>query len=223
MAISTETDTRGRLLDAAEKLFAESGVGGTSLRAITAEAGANLASIHYHFGSKDVLLVEVFSRRITPINDARLGQLEEAKADSPGDVDAIVRAFVSPALHQLVSPDPGVRAITQLMGRLYSEPAEIKHKIIRMFEDVARQFTEALSSALPHLDKTEVFWRFHYMVGSMQFTIVSTDIVEARAEGHINLGDVDDNIDRLVRFISGGLSAPGASDRLTNEETHSED
>ena len=61
-------DTRERLLDASERLFAEHGVETTSLRAIPSEASANLAAVHYHFGSKDAIISEVFARRIRPIN-----------------------------------------------------------------------------------------------------------------------------------------------------------
>ena len=46
-------DTKQKILDAAEQLIAEQGYAATSLRQIIAEAGVNLASIHYHFGSKD--------------------------------------------------------------------------------------------------------------------------------------------------------------------------
>ena len=56
MAESSTTTTRVKLLDAAERLFAQTGIGGTSLRAITSEANTNLASIHYHFGGKEALL-----------------------------------------------------------------------------------------------------------------------------------------------------------------------
>jgi len=49
-------DTRTQLLDAAERLFAERGFRGTSIRAITDLAGANLAAVGYHFGSKAELL-----------------------------------------------------------------------------------------------------------------------------------------------------------------------
>ena len=55
-------DTRERLLDAAEHLFAHHGIGSTSLRSITAEAETNLASVHYHFGSKEALIEAVFAR-----------------------------------------------------------------------------------------------------------------------------------------------------------------
>ena len=63
-----QIETRTRLLDSAEQLFAERGIDATSLRAITTAAGANLASVNYHFGSKDELFREVVSRRIGPVN-----------------------------------------------------------------------------------------------------------------------------------------------------------
>ena len=65
---ATTYDTRDRLLDTAERLFAERGIDATSLRHITAEADANLASVNYHFGTKEELVRELFARRIGPIN-----------------------------------------------------------------------------------------------------------------------------------------------------------
>ena len=44
--------THDRILDAAERLFAEHGVAGTSVRAITDQAQVNVAAVNYHFGSK---------------------------------------------------------------------------------------------------------------------------------------------------------------------------
>ena len=66
--LTQHTDTRERLLDAAKYLFAQRGVDATSLRHITAEAAANLASVNYHFGSKEALFRAVFVRRIGPVN-----------------------------------------------------------------------------------------------------------------------------------------------------------
>ena len=47
--------TKDKILDAAEALFMEHGFEATSLRAITATAGVNLAAVNYHFGSKEEL------------------------------------------------------------------------------------------------------------------------------------------------------------------------
>lgn len=50
--MASRSDTKTRILDAAEKLFAERGFSETSLRLITSKAEVNLASVNYHFGSK---------------------------------------------------------------------------------------------------------------------------------------------------------------------------
>ncbi len=52
------TDTRARLLEATRACIATKGLASTTSRDITAEAGANLAAITYHFGSKDRLVGE---------------------------------------------------------------------------------------------------------------------------------------------------------------------
>jgi len=64
-------DTRDRLLDASEGLFASRGYAATSVRDITTEAGCNLAAINYHFGSKHNLYREVFRRRLATTRRAR--------------------------------------------------------------------------------------------------------------------------------------------------------
>ncbi|WP_424624760.1 TetR family transcriptional regulator [Achromobacter marplatensis] len=50
-----QVDTRERLLDAAENLFAREGLSRPSVRQITSEAGVNVAAVNYHFGSREGL------------------------------------------------------------------------------------------------------------------------------------------------------------------------
>ena len=77
---SAEAGTRERILDAAEALFGEKGFESVSLRDITGRAGANVASVNYHFGSKDKLIAAVIERHAVPINEERLRCLAEAEA-----------------------------------------------------------------------------------------------------------------------------------------------
>ena len=74
------SDTKESILDAAEKLFAERGFSGTSLRTITAAARVNLAAVNYHFGSKDALIEAVLARRVRPMNAERVARLDRARA-----------------------------------------------------------------------------------------------------------------------------------------------
>ena len=76
--MSSQTDTKDRILDVAEELFAAKGYQATSLRAITSKAGVNLAAVNYHFGSKESLVAEVIIRRVVPLNEERLQKLERA-------------------------------------------------------------------------------------------------------------------------------------------------
>ena len=65
-------DTRTVLLDVAEKLLAQCGVEGVSIRDIANDARANFGAVNYHFESKDILVLEVFVRRIEPVNRDRI-------------------------------------------------------------------------------------------------------------------------------------------------------
>ena len=75
----TKPDTKSRILNAAERLIAKQGFD-VPLRAITTEAGVNLAAVNYHFQSKEALLDAVVARRLDPINDVRFRMLDEVEA-----------------------------------------------------------------------------------------------------------------------------------------------
>ena len=90
--------TKDRILGAAEELFAQYGFSGTSLRQVTSHADVNIAAVNYHFGSKENLVNEVFRRRMDEMTAARLAQLEQARSARPGDLRAVLAAFVEPAL-----------------------------------------------------------------------------------------------------------------------------
>jgi TetR/AcrR family transcriptional regulator, regulator of cefoperazone and chloramphenicol sensitivity len=85
--------TRERLLDVAERLFAERGFSGTSVREITDAAGTNLAAINYHFHSKENLYAEVFQRRIAEVHGPFLGSLRDDRDLMEGDLEAALAAF----------------------------------------------------------------------------------------------------------------------------------
>jgi AcrR family transcriptional regulator len=71
--------TRRRIVDAAREVLLERGSGGMSTRAVADEAGVRLSLVHYHFGSKQNLLVEVLHHE----NDELLERQRELYA-APG-------------------------------------------------------------------------------------------------------------------------------------------
>src|ERR1700741_3657938 len=92
-------DTKALILEVAERMFAERGFASVSIRDLTAEAGVNIASINYYFGSKDKLLYEVFKRRSNEMTEARLNGLHAAQARANGNPTAhdIMHALIAPS------------------------------------------------------------------------------------------------------------------------------
>lgn len=208
-----DTDTKQALLDAAEELFAEQGIDGASLRAITSRAGTNLASVHYHFGSKVELIRAVLGRRLRPLNEERLRRLSEIDPGPPAapDVNAVLRAFVAPVL-RMVQQERGGHAFARFVLRSFSQPRqELRDAVMEEFAEIAERFTDALARALPELPREELFWRFHFMVGTMAHTAGLGFIAHRLSGGICDPLDVEGCIDRMVRFLSAGFLAPEVS------------
>ena len=156
--------TQERILDAAEALFVEMGFAATSLRAIATRAGVNLASAHYHFGSKEGLFEATVERRVEPVNEARIRGIEalEASHASPS-VEEILEVFFAPLAEY------GVRStLSRLIARLFCEPESLSKPLLqKVFGPTGDRFIRALEKALPDQSVDELRWRFHFTIGSM--------------------------------------------------------
>ena len=109
--------TRESILDTAEALFAQQGHDGTSMRQITAAAGVNLASVNYHFGSKESLVQAVLKRRLEVLNRERLRLLDELETQAEGrplKPSQIVDAFFGTLLRLAADPAQAPAAITTM-------------------------------------------------------------------------------------------------------------
>ena len=132
---------RERILTVAERMFAEHGMEGVGLRAITAAARVNLASIAYHFGSKDGLLEALFAQRAAPIAQERLRLLALCyEGGKTPTLEQILDAFLRPALTLGVQPQFGGPAFVKLRARLGTEPEKTSRKILaKAFDAVEPQ------------------------------------------------------------------------------------
>ncbi len=208
----TQTATKNRILDAAETLIARDGYAATSLRAITMEAEANVAAIHYHFGSKQALLEALFDRRVGSVNDERLRRLDEAeKGDRVPPLEEVLRIFLEPALCRLGSEDPGWTRFTQLMGRIQSESGEHVQAIHHVFSRIRERFVAALQRSLPHLSAADIAWRMHFLIGSMCFLMSDPCRLSVMTEGRCDASDPEQAISQLIAFVRGGFAAPAAN------------
>lgn len=195
------TDTKERILDAAEKLFGENGYAATSLRQIISEAKVNLAAIHYHFGSKQELLDQAIIRKAGPMNERRLKLLEQFETESAPEavpVKKIVEAFILPALLIEKSPE-----FVKLLGRVHAEGLmpEIAR---RNFQPMIARFLSVLQRALPDASEEELIWRAHFALGAMAHTVTARPDLDPGTAS----GSMESVVASLIAFVSSGFRAP---------------
>ena len=211
-SVKPQHETRRRILEAAEELFMQHGFEGASMRLLTAKAGVNLAAVNYHFGSKDALIEAVFQRRLDPMNAARLcelDRLEEAAGGGPLAPAAIIRAFIGVSLAMIEDGRGGGRNFVRLLGRTYTEPSKpIRNLIGRMYAPTIARFKAAFALALPEVASDELYWRMHFMFGTLSYTLAATDTVQLIAgfkpEDRHDCGALQE---RLIQFLTAGLLA----------------
>ncbi len=156
-------------MDAAELLFAERGIDGTSIRAITETASANIAAVNFHFGGKAGLIEAMFKRRLEPLAQKRLKRLEAAQAaNTPASTAAVLDAFMEPLLELVEQPDRNTQAFARLFARTVIEPTQAIQQIFGgKLSAYSETFLSAFHAALPHLERTELVLRLGFAIGAI--------------------------------------------------------
>ncbi len=212
--MSSATRTKDRLLSVAEELFAEHGFERTSMRTLTTAAGANLAAVNYHFGSKEGLYRAVFERRVGPINQERLRLLAEAQAaagDDPVPIEVLLEALLGPPLRLSARGDEGFLRFLRIVARMQSSSGEHAFAVRDVFQEVQRRFFPALHRCLPHLEERDLFWRMHLIIGGMLTLFGDPARLGVFSDGRCDGRDADEALAQLVAFARGALEAPPAA------------
>jgi AcrR family transcriptional regulator len=208
------TDSKNRILNAAERLFAEKGYEGASLRSITSAARVNLASVNYHFRSMESLLQAVFERRLGPLNRRRLEMLDAFEAAAPGGVprlEEILQALLVPILVIGKERREEGAAFQQLLGIMFAHPSEYVRRIfISQLREVSARFVAALRRALPELPPETLFWRVHFTIGAMAHTLAGAHFLHLLSGGRCDPSDAETATRNIIAFAAAGLRAPTA-------------
>ena len=204
-----EAATKAQVLAAAERLFALHGFQNVSVRDITAEAGVNLASVNYHFGSKDSLLFEIFRRRTAELNRERARMLHEANDRHAGKppVREILRALFEPPL-RWSRPESGRGISVQFIIRARSEGTEAMREALRTDVSHLRRFADALIAARPELASEDVYWRLHFCLGMIHNNrFAEFDRLHILSDGLTRESDTEALLKRMLDFAEAGVMA----------------
>ena len=204
-------ETKARLLRTTETLFASKGVAGVTMRGVAEKAQTNLASVHYHFGSKEAMVLEMIQSKIEPINSKRRKRLVEAKvkfADKPLPNIEIFRALIHPVGEEVEKQITNQNGIIEIISRSFTEPAEFLDKIQkRFFGELSQVFMTELKKSNPNANEEELYWNYHLAVSSMLGTLAQHRRMIDFSVGKYNQNAVSAMIDRLIIFVSNGFEA----------------
>jgi AcrR family transcriptional regulator len=199
-------ETRVRLLDAAERLFATGGLDAVSVRDITEAAGANTAAIHYHFGSKQDLMAAIVERRAERIGQRRQELLAQLEQRPHIELRDVVEALVLPTA-ELVSDAAGGQHYVAMLAALGGHP-ELVQLLIGAYDPYTEPYLQALARVTPDLPDDMRMLRF----------AVGKDLVNrllGQPNGQVHLwvehwspGADTDMAASLVDLLVGMFSAP---------------
>ncbi|MES3000886.1 MAG: TetR family transcriptional regulator [Pseudomonadota bacterium] len=201
--------TRERILDAAEKLFADAGFHATSVRDIAVLAGCQFALIGYHFGTKSDLLDHVVARRSSVLNQERSERLERLGILAKGKpiaVRALIEGFVGAIMDRAGQGDEGWSNYTRLIAAI-AVSAEWSHLTDRHFNEVARRYVAQMKRSLPKVPDESLHQAFFFLIGAMVNVCARPDRVETLSQGRFGSKEVSRMTDSLYTFLEGGFAA----------------
>lgn len=201
-------DTRTRILDAAESVFAERGYDGTSIREIVRAAGVNVAAVHYHFGSKESVLRGLTDRVAQPISARRAELLEATKAAAqPGqpDLASLVEAFVRADIEVLLELQERGPKTARFLGRVYGDQTPWIRQMAADQYRQANSFLPLFAAELPQLTADELQWRIGRLVA------IIVDVFSTWPLNGMSAEEAESLLGRLVAFLTAGLGAPSTS------------
>lgn len=200
-------ETRERLLDAAEVLFANDGFESVSLRAITNSANANVASVNYHFGGKENLINAVMVRHATPVNEERVRRIELLlEREVAPSVREVLEAFLSPLFDRIRSHENNEKLFGKFMGRMIGEGAKgLPEEVIPSFVATLGKVVQGLMQAMPGLTEGEAYLRLKFCFAVMGDAMMQDETFTQIAGERLSDWDFERLFEAVLNFCEGGL------------------
>ena len=202
---------KNRILDAAERAFADHCFAGASLRRIVQGAGVNLPTVYYYFGSKEGLLAAVFKRRFGPLRQEHLGSLQQAEAEAGGrplPVEKLIELIIRPPLRLAAQTSRDSVAVRRLIGRVVTDPNPKTQELVRsQSADVRAAFLAAFRRSLPGIAEADLLWRLEFLWGALAFILCNPRKMERVSGGVCNPLDTATVVAQMIALFSPGFRA----------------
>ena len=209
-------DTKEKILDVAERLFADHGFDSTSLRQITAEAGVNLAAVNYHFHSKEALLSAVLQRRLGPVNARRLELLEQARQNAHGGklaLEDVIRAFIQP-VYEARGAGIELGNFARLMAQVATNQGDWAISAMReQMQGTVNRFLPLLSEAMDSGNPVTVVMAMQLTLGAMAHSMKHSPSLTNMVGADASLLPPAEHLEQLICYTVAGMRALAERER----------
>jgi len=210
------SSTIDRILDAAEVEFAAHGFVETSLRTITSKAKVNLAAVNYHFGSKKGLIQAVTDRFLGPLTknlQTQLSAYEMALTETQGDEQElqVLLGILARSCQQVAQQNHHSLAVfARLINTAYSQSqGHLRKHLTKQYGASFMYFMKLLRRHMPPMTHEQFFWRFHYLLGILVFSISSSEALLAICEReYASSRSLDQIMADIVPVMASAAQAP---------------
>jgi AcrR family transcriptional regulator len=206
---TSRPDARQQLIRSAEKLFAENGIDAVSLRQINVAANQkNSSAAHYHFGSKDTLILAIYGSRMASVNERREATLNKIeRAGKQGDIRLLIETIVQPIVEEINEDDSG-RHYIGFMAQAMGHPQLDLEALWQQENNTGLvRLLQHLRIALPHLEGALFSQRFGLAFEQIVHSLADNERLR-RSTGEEFAANSRLFVSNLIDSIAGGMSAP---------------
>jgi AcrR family transcriptional regulator len=206
---TSRPDARQQLIRSAEKLFAENGIDAVSLRQINVAANQkNSSAAHYHFGSKDTLILAIYGSRMASVNERREATLNKIeRAGKQGDIRLLIETIVQPIVEEINEDDSG-RHYIGFMAQAMGHPQLDLEALWQQENNTGLvRLLQHLRIALPHLEGALFSQRFGLAFEQIVHSLADNERLRSSA-GKAFAANSRLFVSNLIDSIAGGMSAP---------------
>lgn len=198
-----------RILDAAERLFAEFGFHGVTLRDIAAAVGVGPTLVHYHFAGKEAVFDAVWARRAPISAQGRLKAMDDYAQKAAGNitVEGALNAWLDHDLILVAEGGTGWLAFGMVASQANGAAGWGAEKMNEHFNPVVLALIELLKIAMPECDERTLFWGYHFLQGAIMNNFAQTGRLDTLSGGACRSSDLRAIRWHLATFMAAGFRA----------------
>jgi len=205
-----QSKTAKQILQAAETLFAEQGFAGTTMRQITRAANVNLAAVNYHFGSKQGLIQSVAEQFMRPLSQFLTEEMaERLTVNDSVSMEELMEMLMRALLHVNEENHFALPMFTRLLDLAYMKnQEELRDFLVGRYHSKLNPFIELIRAGSAPMEDDEFFWRLHFLMGSVVFTLSNYHTLTAIEKRKFDSqAEVEMILHRIIPVLTAGLQA----------------